>query len=201
MTSFLTAWTTTIGLLAAIGAQNAFVIESAIRKRHIQLVVLTCIFSDFIMITSGFLGLSQVIKSHPQAQAWLAWIGIIFLLYYGVLKLKASFQSQSLKDESQENLSAKKSILKTLAFTWLNPHVYLDTVILIPALALQYNDQNRYYAAIGGYSGAVTWFVGIAILGSLSARLFQNPKSWRALNLVTSLIMFWVAYHLYSTLG
>lgn len=201
MSAFLTAWTTTVGLLAAIGAQNAFVIESAIFKRHIFWVALTCILSDFVMITCGFLGLSQVIKSNPQAQLWLAWVGILFLLYYGSLKLRDSFRNQALDLTKTQSFSIRSAVMKTLAFSWLNPHVYLDTVILIPALALQYSDQKRYFAAVGGFSGVVTWFVGVSVVGRLSAPLFRNPKSWRILNLVTSAIMFWVAYHLYTTMG
>jgi len=201
MSAFITALSTTVGLLAAIGAQNAFVIESAILKRNIFWVALTCILSDFVMITCGFLGLSQVIKSHPQAQVWLAWVGIIFLLYYGALKLRDSFKNQTLESQNQQPMSVKSSITKTLAFSWLNPHVYLDTVILIPALALQYNDQNRYFAAAGGYSGVVTWFMGVSVLGIASGRFFKNPLSWKVLNLVTAIIMFWVAAHLYATMG
>ncbi|MFN8792635.1 MAG: LysE/ArgO family amino acid transporter [Bdellovibrionales bacterium] len=200
MSAFITAWTTTVGLLAAIGAQNAFVIESAIQRRHIVIVALTCILSDFVMISAGLLGLSQVMKAQPQAQAALAWVGIAFLVYYGLFKLRESFKVQSLKESSQKSLSPLASIFKTLGFSWLNPHVYLDTVILIPALALQYTDQNRNYAALGGYLGVVTWFAGISGLGVLSARLFQNPRSWRILNLVTAVIMFWVAFHLFSSL-
>lgn len=201
MSAFWTAWSTTVGLLAAIGAQNAFVIESAILKRHIFFVALTCILSDFVMISCGFLGLSQVIKSHPEAQAWLAWVGIVFLLYYGALKLRDSFKKQTLETLNQQSMSVKNSVIKTLAFSWLNPHVYLDTVILIPALALQYSDQNRYFAAAGGYGGVVTWFVGVSVLGIASGRFFKNHLSWKVLNLVTAVIMFWVAYHLYKTMG
>jgi len=201
MSAFFTAWSTTVGLLAAIGAQNAFVIESAIQRRHIGAVALTCILSDFVMITAGLLGLSQVIKAHPQAQQALAWVGIVFLLYYGLLKLRESFKTQSVHAAKEKSLSPRGAIFKTLGFSWLNPHVYLDTVILIPALALQYVDENRSFAALGGYFGVVTWFVGISSLGVLSARLFQNPRSWRVLNLITSVVMFWVALHLARGLG
>ena len=206
MSAFWTSWSTTVGLLAAIGAQNAFVIESAILKRHAPYVALTYILSDFVMITCGFLGLSAAIKSSPQLQIWLTWIGIIFLLYYGVMKLKAATKVQRLENiqadqNSPENqISIKKTILKALGFTWFNPHVYVDTIILIPALALQYQDDQKYYAGVAGYAGVVTWFVGITTLGTLSSKLFQNSKSWKILNLVTALIMFWVAFKLYKEL-
>lgn len=200
MSAFWTSWTTTIGLLAAIGAQNAFVIESAILKRHAPYVALTCILSDFFMITCGYLGLSAAIKSSPDVQVWLAWIGIIFLIYYGVMKLKAASQDQRLENIDRSDMTVKKSVVKTLGFTWLNPHVYVDTVILIPALALQFQDEQKYYAAAAGYIGVVTWFVGITTLGTLSSKLFQNAKSWKILNLITALIMFWVALKLYKEL-
>ena len=206
MSAFWTSWSTTVGLLAAIGAQNAFVIESAILKRHAPYVALTYILSDFVMITCGFLGLSAAIKSSPQLQIWLTWIGIIFLLYYGVMKLKAATKVQRLENvEFEQNLpqnkiSIKKTIVKALGFTWLNPHVYVDTIILIPALALQYQDDQKYYAGVAGYAGVVTWFVGITTLGTLSSKLFQNSKNWKILNLVTALIMFWVAFKLYKEL-
>lgn len=201
MIAFWTSWSTTVGLLAAIGAQNAFVIESAVLKRHAVWVALTCILSDFIMISSGYMGLSVLIKSNPQAQVWLAWVGILFLIYYGVLKLKAAFKTeQSLEHLSQQKISLKTAILKTISFSWLNPHVYVDTVILIPALALQYDGEARLIAGAGGYIGVVTWFVGITALGTISSKLFQNPKSWKILNLVTAVIMFWVAIKLYKDL-
>lgn len=201
MSAFWTSWSTTVGLLAAIGAQNAFVIESSILKRNAPYVALTCILSDFFMITCGYLGLSAAIKASPDLQVWLAWIGILFLLYYGVMKLKAAFREQRLDKIDKSALTIKKSIVKTLGFTWLNPHVYVDTVILIPALALQFQDEQKYYAAAAGYVGVVTWFVAITTLGSLSSKLFQNSKSWKILNLVTALIMFWVAFKLYKELA
>lgn len=201
MTPFWTSWSTTVGLLAAIGAQNAFVIESAILKRHAVWVALTCIISDFIMITGGYLGLSVLIKSHPEVQEWLAWIGIIFLVYYGGNKLHDAFKKeQRLDDLSKQKMTLKTAILKTISFSWLNPHVYVDTVILIPALALQFSGQDRYIAGAAGYFGVVTWFVGVTILGTVSSKLFQNPKSWKILNLVTAIIMFWVALKLYKDL-
>ena len=200
MNAFWTSWSTTVGLLAAIGAQNAFVIESAILKRNAPFVALTCILSDFVMITCGYLGLSAVIKSNPQVQVWLAWVGIIFLVYYGAMKLKAALKDERVDHLNKTQMSVKASVTKTLGFTWLNPHVYVDTVILIPALGLQFQDHQRYYAAVAGYMGVVTWFVGITTLGTLSSKLFQNPKSWKILNLVTSLIMFWVALKLYREL-
>jgi L-lysine exporter family protein LysE/ArgO len=201
MNAFWTSWSTTVGLLAAIGAQNVFVIESAIQKRHTFSIALTYIVSDFIMMTCGYLGLSVAIKSHPEAQIWLAWIGIIFLSFYGGLKLKASLESQSLKNHLvQPPLSVKKSILKALGFSWFNPHVYVDTLILIPALALQYSGRERFFAGVAGYMGVTTWFLGIATLGTWSSKLFQNPQSWRILNLTTAFIMFWVALKLYKEL-
>lgn len=200
MNAFWTSWSTTVGLLAAIGAQNAFVIESSILKRHSAFVALTCIFSDFFMITCGYLGLSTAIKSSPDAQLWLAWVGIIFLLYYGVMKLKAAAKEQRLENIDRSDMSVKESVIKTLGFSWLNPHVYVDTVILIPALALQFQDKQKYYAAAAGYLGVVTWFVGITTLGTLSSKIFQNSKSWKVLNLATAFIMFWVALKIYKEL-
>jgi L-lysine exporter family protein LysE/ArgO len=200
MMAFWTAWSTTVGLLAAIGAQNAFVIESAILKRNASFVALTCILSDFFMISCGYLGLSAVIQSNPQVQVWLAWIGITFLIYYGVLKLKAATKTERLDHLNKTQMTVKTSVLKTLGFSWLNPHVYVDTVILIPALGLQFHDQQRYFAAVAGYAGVVTWFVGITTVGTLSSKLFQNPKSWKILNILTALIMFWVAFKLYREL-
>lgn len=201
MSAFWTSWSTTVGLLAAIGAQNAFVIESAILKRNSIWVALTCILSDFVMITAGFLGLSVLIQARQGVQVWLAWVGIIFLVYYGGMKLRDSFKTQKLDHLKTTPMSIKSSVLKTVSFTWLNPHVYVDTVILIPALSLQFQDQtNRYMAAIGGYLGVVTWFVGITSLGTISSKLFQNAKSWKILNLVTAIIMFWVAIKLYREL-
>jgi L-lysine exporter family protein LysE/ArgO len=200
MMAFWTTWSTTIGLLAAIGAQNAFVIESAILKRNAFIVAATCVLSDFVMISAGFLGLSVAIQSNPSVQRWLAWVGIAFLIYYGVFKLRDFFKTQSLDHLSKTPMSASKSISKTLAFSWLNPHVYVDTVILIPALALQFQDEKKYYAAAAGYLGVVTWFATITTVGIFSSQLFKNPKSWKALNLVTAIIMFWVAAKLYQEL-
>jgi L-lysine exporter family protein LysE/ArgO len=201
MNAFWISWSTTVGLLAAIGAQNIFVIESAIQRRHAFPIALTYIVSDFIMISCGYLGLSVAVKSNPEVQVWFAWIGIIFLSFYGALKLKASLESQSLKNPlAQPPISAKKSILKALGFSWFNPHVYVDTLILIPALALQYSGRERFYAGIAGYVGVITWFLSIATLGTWSSKLFQNPQSWRILNLTTAFIMFWVALKLYKEL-
>lgn len=200
MTAFWTAWSTTIGLLAAIGAQNAFVIESAILKRNTFFVVMTCIVSDFIMISAGFLGLSIAIQANPAARRWLAWIGVVFLLYYGFLKIKDLFKSQSLDSLNKSPMSPVKSMTRALAFSWLNPHVYIDTLILIPALALQFQDEKKYYAAAAGYLGVVTWFATISAVGTFSSRLFKSPRSWKVLNFVTATIMFWVAAKLYQEL-
>jgi L-lysine exporter family protein LysE/ArgO len=200
MTAFVTALVTTVGLLAAIGAQNAFVIESAVLKRNAGVVAATCVLSDFVMITAGFLGLSVALQSHPELQKWLAWLGILFLLYYGLLKLRDFSKAQSLEALNSSPLSVQSSVLRTLAFSWLNPHVYVDTVILIPALALQYQNEQRLWAAAGGYAGVVAWFAGVTLVSRFSSGLFRYPGSWKILNFGTAIIMFSVAYKLFKEL-
>ena len=186
------------GLIIAIGAQNAHVLRQGLKREYVFLVAAICSTTDILLITLGTLGFGTLIGSFPLLTRLAAWAGAGFLLFYGFLAFRSARQPHSLKVEHQLQGSTspqtlKAMILLTLAVSLLNPHVYLDTVVLIGGIAAQYPAEQRIFFALGAGTASVVWFFGLAYGARLLAPLFQKPIAWRILDFLIGVIMWGIA--------
>ena len=187
-------------LIIAIGPQNAFVIQQGILRQHVFLAAFVCTFVDVVLIIVGAAGFGTLIAIIPSLKTYFLWGGILFLMGYGTLSLISSFKHPGDEDSLGKNESGyptknSKSIIITAAgFSLLNPHVYLDTVILLGGLAAQYEIPERNYFAFGAIMASVVWFYGIGYGATLVAPWFESSRGKRILDLVIAMIMFVLAF-------
>ena len=188
-------------LIVAIGAQNAFVLKQGLLKQHILWVVLTCLLCDFVLICVGVMGLGSLIGQNPTAALVLALVGALFLLVYGARAFRSAYRggsglsldSQSDKQQSGKQKSAVKTVLLTLGLTLLNPHVYLDTVVIIGGIAATLTLEQKYLFLIGSITASALWFFGLGYGARLLIPLFKRPATWRVLDFVIGCVMWVIA--------
>ncbi|MDA8585492.1 LysE/ArgO family amino acid transporter [Rhodobacteraceae bacterium] len=185
-----------LSLIAAIGAQNAFVIRQGIRKSHVGKVIATCILSDTILIMVGVGGFGALTKNFPLFEPFTRWGGAIFLIFYGTLSMRSAFFGISaLKADGSAEMSAKAAVLTALALTWLNPHVYLDTVVLLGALAVQYGPERWIFGA-GAVLASFVFFVVLGYGAAYLQPIFARPFAWRVLDFAVAILMWAIALSL-----
>lgn len=187
------------GLIVAIGAQNAFVLKQGLLKRHTFWISLTCFLCDSILISLGVLGLGQLISQNQTASVALAFVGALFLLVYGVRAFKAAYQGSSalnLESNAENRTSVFKTILATLAITLLNPHVYLDTVVIMGGIAGTLELTEKWLFFLGAILASVLWFFGLGYGARLLIPLFKRPATWRILDFTIGIIMWSISFSL-----
>jgi L-lysine exporter family protein LysE/ArgO len=184
-----------LSLIIAIGAQNAFVIRQGLTRQHVFLVVAICSASDALLISLGAGGLGALIQSHSGVLEFVRWFGVIYLTWFGIKSLRAALRNQTLDAATKPVLSRNKVATTTLALTFLNPHVYLDTVILLGAIANQFKGKTWYFAA-GAMIGSVIWFTTIGYGAKAAAKYMSKPIFWKVLDCLIAVVMFWVAAYL-----
>lgn len=187
---------TSAGLIMAIGAQNAFVLSQGLRRQYHWPIAGICSLFDGILVTIGILGAGALIT---QSEFWLLaarWGGALFLFWYGFKALKSALKSNQLEASGTELTSLKSAILTTVAITLLNPHVYLDTVVLIGSIGGQYPEAERFWFAIGAISFSFIWFFSISLGARWLAPLFKQPIAWRILDAAVCLMMWAIAISL-----
>ena len=166
----------------AIGAQNAFVLSQGIRRNHHLLIALICILCDAVFISVGVAGVGQVVAADPRISPWITWGGAVFLFCYGLGSLRSALGRGSLEASDRSARSVRTAILTTLAVTLLNPHFYLDTVILLGAVSTRFWGQNRLLFGAGAITASTLWFTCLSLGGGMLAPLFRKPISWRILH-------------------
>lgn len=190
------------GLIIAIGAQNAFVLRRGIRKDHVLAVVVTCIACDWALIALGAAGFGALISAFSLLTEIAAWGGAVFLLGYGVLAFRSALHPGALHSQEPEASGAmpalhasptRTAVVATLAVSLLNPHVYLDTVVLLGSLAAQYEPPFRAWFAAGAMFASAVWFAALGFGARLLAPVFERPVAWRVLDIAVGLIMWWIA--------
>lgn len=192
MFAFLPGLLTAMSLIMAIGAQNAFVIRQGLTKQHVLLVVVICAASDAALIALGIGGLGAIVQGTPWLIEIIRWFGVAYLLWFGIKSVRSAFKVQSLDSSGTQSGSAKKVALTVLGFTFLNPHVYLDTVILLGSIGNQFAE-DKWWFAIGASLGSVIWFTGIGFGAKAASGLMKKPIFWKILDLVIAAIMFSIA--------
>ena len=186
---------TGLSLIIAIGAQNAFVIRQGLSRSHVLLIVLVCAASDALLIFLGTGGLGTLIQSKPDLLEFIRWFGVLYLSWFGLKSLRSVFSSQSLEVEDGASSTMKTAIFSVLGFTFLNPHVYLDTVILLGSIANQFED-DRWFFALGASTGSFVWFAAIGFGAKAASRFMSRPIFWKILDSIIALVMFSVAIFL-----
>lgn len=183
-----------LSLIVAIGAQNAFVLRQGIRREHVVPVVLVCAISDAVLIIAGVSGIGFVIERFPVVLIVLKWAGAAFLLGYGILAAKRAFAPGELTaDGTGGGLSLKTAVLTVLGLTWLNPHVYLDTVLLLGSIANTHGADGRWWFAVGAVIGSFVWFTALGFGARLLGGLFAKPLAWRILDASIAVVMVTLA--------
>jgi L-lysine exporter family protein LysE/ArgO len=168
-------------LIAAIGAQNAFVLRQGIRGEHVLAVVSVCALSDLLLISAGIAGIGALITAHPQTVTIAKVGGAAFLLGYAVLAARRALRPSALNASQDGPARLASVVLTCLALTFLNPHVYLDTVVLLGTIANQHTD-SRWLFGVGAVSASVVWFVSLGFGARRLAGLFATPNTWRILD-------------------
>ena len=180
-----------LALIIAIGAQNAFVLRQGLRGEHVVLVVLVCMLSDMVLIASGILGIGEVLRAVPPVVVVIRLAGAAFLLAYGALAAKRAFRPGVLGASTQQGSLGRKAVLATaLTLTWLNPHVYLDTVLLLGTLANQHGELRWWFGA-GAALGSIIWFSALGFGARFLRPVFARPGAWRVLDgLIAAVMVF-----------
>ena len=183
-----------IGLIMAIGAQNAFVLAQSLRREHHLPVAALCILCDAVLVAAGVFGLASLLAQSAPLLAITRWGGAAFLLWYGSQALLRAARPQSLQAAGSEPRSLRAVLLSALAVTLLNPHVYLDTVLLIGSLGAQQIEPGAY--AAGAASASFLWFSALALGAAWLAPWLARPLTWRLIDLGVAVMMFSVAAQL-----
>lgn len=183
-----------LALIVAIGAQNAFVLRQGIRREHVLGVVLICAFSDAILIFAGVGGVGALVSTVPWLLVVARWAGAAFLIIYAAVALRRAFRPAALSTDHGSHGAVRTSVFATAAaLTWLNPHVYLDTMILLGTIASTHGDPGRWFFAGGAVLGSFLWFPALGFGARLLAGFFARPCSWRLLDCLVAAVMLLVA--------
>lgn len=189
---YLSGFATTMTLIAAIGAQNAFVLRQGIRREHVLPVVALCTVSDLVLIAVGIAGFGALVTAHPNVVTLARFGGAAFLLGYGLLAARRALKPGALTPAEAKPARLASVVGTCLALTFLNPHVYLDTVVLLGALANEHHD-GRWLFGVGAVTASAVWFTGLGFGAQRLAGLFAKPCTWRALDLVIAVVMICLA--------
>lgn len=178
-------------LILAIGAQNAFVLRQGLRQEHVLAVVLTCAISDAVLIAAGVAGFGALAEAVPGLEAAMRYGGAAFLVWYGARALRAAWRGGETLQAAGEAGSLRVALVTCLALTWLNPHVYLDTVVLLGSISAQYD--NRLGFALGAMTASFVFFFSLGYGARALAPLFARPLAWRWLDAGVGLVMWTIA--------
>jgi L-lysine exporter family protein LysE/ArgO len=183
---------TGLSLIVAIGAQNAFVIRQGLAKSYVLLVVLICAIADAALIALGIAGLGALITATPWLLEFIRWFGVAYLTWFGLKSFKRAFSKQQMDLSGSTSDTAKKVAVSVLGFTLLNPHVYLDTVILVGSIGNQFGD-DRWWFAAGAMAASFVWFFGLGFGAKAASKFITKPVFWRVLDTAIGVVMFSIA--------
>jgi L-lysine exporter family protein LysE/ArgO len=190
----LVGFATGLTLIVAIGAQNAFVLRQGIRREHVLPVVLVCALADAVLISAGVAGLGVLVTRHPVVTEVIRYGGSGFLIAYGLLAVRRAFRPSAMVASDQASGTLRAALLTCLGFTFLNPHVYLDTVVLLGSIANQYD--GPWVFAVGAVAASFTWFFALGYGAKRLSGYFARPRSWQILDGLIAAVMFALAARL-----
>ena len=182
-----------ISLIAAIGAQNAFVLRQGLRREHVFAVILTCALSDAVLMTAGVMGFGVVQAHVPWIGDAMRYGGAVFLLVYGALRFRAAMRGGEALRPTEGLATPLAQVLMTcLVLTWANPHVYLDTVVLIGSISAQYAPHQAVFG-VGAAFGSFSFFTALGYGARLLAPVFAKPQAWVVLEVIVGCTMWAIA--------
>lgn len=182
-------------LILAIGAQNAFVLRQGLRREHVFALCLTCAVSDAILIGAGVAGFGTLAQAVPQFETVMRYGGAVFLTWYGLRSFRSAWQGGAVMEiDGGQRTSLRAALLTVMAFTWLNPHVYLDTVVLIGSISAQYADRLAF--AIGAMTSSFVFFFSLGYGARILSPVFTRPSAWQILDVVIGAVMLMIALKL-----
>lgn len=195
---------TGLSLIIAIGAQNAYLLRQGLRRAHVGPVVAVCLLSDFALITAGVSGVGAVVQHAGWMLLAVRWLGVAFLTWYGLSTawrarrpapagLRGSHGSSR---DDPGGTPAGPVVRRALALTWLNPHVYLDTVLLIGSIGATHGPSGRWWFAVGACLGSALWFTSLGYGARLLAPLLASPRAWQVMDLLIAATMLFIAVKL-----
>lgn len=193
---FITGFLLGGSLILAIGAQNAFILRQGLLKQHVFILCLVCALSDALLIAAGVGGLGSLIDGHPEFVKWVTIGGAIFLFAYAIFALQRALKPQAMQAADAGQGSLKAALAQCLAFTFLNPHVYLDTVVLVGGISSRYIGQEKTAFAIGAMAASFIWFFSLGYGARLLQPVFAKPRSWQILDLIIAAVMTMIAINL-----
>ena len=181
-----------LSLIIAIGAQNAFVIRQGLTKKFVLLTVLICAFSDALLIALGASGLGALIKSNKNVLEFVRWFGVAYLIWFAFKSAKSALKKEVLNSAGEASADRKSVILTVLALTFLNPHVYLDTVILLGSISNQFGS-DKWFFVIGAMLASFIWFTAIGFGAKSASKFMSRPIFWKILDSIIAAIMLSIA--------
>lgn len=191
------------GLIIAIGAQNAFVLRQGLKREHHFSIATTCFLIDTGLIALGGAGVGTLVASTPLLATGAAVFGAVFLFAYGTIAFRRAWRGETLKTENGDapsRMPLRTALLTTLGFSLLNPHVYLDTVVLLGGISGQYPWPGRLWFLLGAAAASFTWFYALAFAATKLAPLFRAPITWKILDVSIALVMWAIAVSLMLSL-
>jgi L-lysine exporter family protein LysE/ArgO len=191
ITSAAAGLLTGLTLIIAIGAQNAFVLRQGLARQHVGAVVAICALSDLVLILAGVSGIGVVVEKAPSAIDVVRWLGVAFLTTYGVMSLLRARKADTLAAARQGPGTRTLAVTTAVALTWLNPHVYLDTVLLLGSIATTYD--SRWWFAAGACVASIVWFSGLGFGARLAHGLLSSARAWQILDVLIGLTMLGIA--------
>ena len=192
-----TGFLTSFALILAIGAQNAFVLKQGILRSHVFWVCLTCAVSDALLISAGVVGFGVIVTQFPSLPFIMSIGGGAFLIFYGLSRFVAAYKGNDQEALSTKSLALGPTMLICLALTWLNPHVYLDTLGLVGAVSTQFTEVGSKAAfGIGAILASFVFFFSLGYSARFLAPVMQTPRIWQILDVLIGLLMLYLAYGL-----
>ena len=200
LSSYLQGFAIGFSLILAIGAQNAFVLKQGLKQQHIFWICLLCALSDATLIALGVFGFAALMQQFPMMITIARYAGALFLMVYGAQHIKQALQAnQSIQLDAHSEQSLWKILGICLALTWLNPHVYLDTIVLLGSISAQFA-QMKLYFALGAISASFLFFFALGYGARLLLPVFKNRKAWQILDVMIAVVMWSIALSLVFTL-
>ncbi len=198
--AYLKGMGTGAGLIIAIGAQNAFVLSQGLRRTHTLVIPAICALCDAILVTAGVAGLGRIVATTPVITKIAGTGGAIFLFFYGLKAFYSAFGSNRLEADSAGPMSRRTAVLATLGVTLLNPHVYIDTIVLLGSISGQFQAPAHLAFGAGAVSASFLWFFILSLGAGFLAPLFRTPRAWRILDAFVGTIMWSIAASLAKSL-
>lgn len=195
MSTYFAGLLLSFSLILAIGAQNAFVLKQGLLKQHVFWVCFVCALSDALLISLGVFGFAGLLSQQTWLIQAMKWFGAIFLFIYGLRSFYNAYQAKDgLQASEQKTSSLQQTLILCLTFSWLNPHVYLDTVVLLGSISSQYAHKVAF--ASGAVTASFIFFFSLGYGARLLEPVFKKPKAWQILDIIIGVVMWLIAWSL-----